>query len=215
MMSFGWPDSAPKRILVSVAVVSFTAGIALAALVATHDAAPVTYADIFDVPVVDLGASGERGVDGFIGSPNMAPGDRMKGTLSLFVDREPPEDTMDLDFRVRPTLRGFPGEHRLDKSLVVTHLSYGADDLLRGEDGGRNLTATLDADGDSRLDLAEIAGGANDLAPPRARLEGGTAFVMEVAFRPDPRATSQSFQGQQLELTFVFRLADATSEDLE
>lgn len=209
-----------KRIMVSTALIGFVLGGGVAAYHAMgEEQLPVTYASLFEDPVVDFGISGDRGVDGFIGGANLAPGDRVSGALRLFTNVAASGDVYDLDLDVHPTLAGATTVHELHRSLEVTRLSYGADDLLSGVDVGRDLARQMDQDPvfgnrDGRLSLYEMNAGANDLPPPRPDADGGSPFVMQLRFVPDASANSKDFRGQTLDVEFVFRLADSLDEDL-
>lgn len=204
------------RILASVAIICFTAGLASAAWLHVDDA-PTTRAGLFAAPVLDLELASDTRVDGFVGNLNLAPGDRVSGTLRVYVEGNAPADLQDLDFDVRLHVAGESEERAtaLAKALFVKRLSYGRDDLLTASDGGRNLTLEIDAnpllgDNDGRLTLDELRAGANDLPPPRTLAEGATGFTIELNL--DERITS--LPEERLRVTFVFRLGDRADADL-
>lgn len=204
-----------RRILASVAIIGFAAGVAVAAWGAVDGQADATHAALFDTKVIDLRLNGPKGIDAFVGGHNMAPGDAARGVLSLSTQEPLQSGLADLDIGVSLALRGGgQGVHRLDDALVVTRLAYGRDDLLSANDGGRNAPAELDRNHDGRLTLPELSQGLRDLPPPLSAAEGGTGFSIEVTFQPRADASAKDFQGQVLDARFVFQLADALAPDI-
>lgn len=201
------------RALFSLAVVA----VAAAVLVVGWNvaSAPTTEAGLFVQPALDLQLSGERGVRGFVGGAALAPGDVVRGTLTVSRSGAvAAADTLDLDLDLRTTLAGrAAGAPRLDDELHLVALRWGGDDLLSSKDGGRDLVREVDrnpvlGDRDGRLSLREAAAGMNDLPAP---LAGGTRF--EVALRFDEDA-GRGVALQRASVDFVFRLGDRMDGDL-
>lgn len=198
-----------RRILGSIALIAFAAGFAGAAWAGLDDAAG-THAGLFGAPVLDLRLEADGGVDGFLPGGNLAPGDRVGGTLRLVGDTAAPREVIDLDFDVH-----LHANADLARQLHLTRLAYGDDDLLSDADGGLNLTREIDAnpilgDGDGRLSLWELRAGANDLPAPGRPADGGTAFLVEIELGRE----IERLQRAPLEVRFVFRLGDALDADL-
>lgn len=203
------------RIVASTVVIVSAAYFASAGWNVVQDQ-PTTYAGVFAAPVVDLELRREGGgsVHGFIGATNAAPGDRFAGALRVIGHNVTDPATYDLDFDLRIDERLPVGGARLDDALVVRVLRYGSDDLLSGADGGRNLTRDIDGNalvgnGDGKLTLGELQMGANDLPPPVGG--EGTRFAIELEFAP---ASSGTFPGSSVRVSFVFRLGDRADADL-
>lgn len=207
---------AKRGIVASIVLIGFAMGIAAAAWFQVDEKEGGTYAAIFGPEIVDLRLDGDGRVNGFVGSPNLAPGDGAAGRLRLYTDKEA-SDTTDLDFDVKVS-GGAASGPRLDRVLFVTQLSYGADDLLSSADGGRNFTTAMDSgaagDRDGRVSVAELVAGANDLPAPRTQAQGGTVYAIQIAFHPDRSESGDNYRGQQIDVQFVFRLADSLDSDL-
>ncbi len=205
-----------KTILPSVAVIAFTLGFAFAAWDHVDDERyGGTYAGLFGPPVMDLRLEGDAGVHAFLSHPNLAPGDRIAGTLRIIADRATVGDVYDLDFDVRLTSDDVTG-HSLDEALEISCLAYGRDDLLSTSDGGRDLVREIDGNpilgnGDGRLSLHELQAGANDLPAPT---EAGTPFVIELLFRPPAGVDPNAYQRLRAGVDFHFHLADTFDSDL-
>lgn len=203
-----------RRILVGIAVIGFVVGGAAAAWRAVESEDRSTYAGLFSSQAIDLRLNGPAGVNGFLGSDNLAPGDRVSGMLRLST-KEPIEPGLaDLDVKVETELRGPHGIHSLDDALVLSRLAYGVDDLLSDRDGGRHATPRLDTNGDGWISVRELTSGIADLPQPAGTANGGTGLSVELTFQPHPEATSDDLAGQDLDVRFIFQLGDALAPDI-
>lgn len=188
-----------------IAILGFLGGLTAAALSDRDERA--THASLFAPREADLILTGDTRVHGFIGSTNLAPGDRISGTLRLATSDTAARDVLDLDLRVR--LEQASAQNELAHALLLHRLSYGRDDLLTANDGGRDLTGELDTNRDGRVSLHELQRGANDLSPPASNSLGGTGFAIELELDP----SLKHLDGPPLSASFHFTLADATSPD--
>lgn len=186
--------------------------LAVALLFAVEAGEPLaaTQAGFFDSPILDLTLDGPRGVNGFVGGPNVAPGDRLAGVLVLHNEGGGSRDLLDLDLDLH--LESLPQRAR---DLHVVELRYDGDDLLTARDGGRDVLAEIDAnpvlgDGDGRLGLRELEAGVNDLPAPRGRADGGSAF--HLALELDPAAREQGVELARFHV--IFALSDRANGDL-
>lgn len=210
-----------RRLFVSVALISFTAGVMAASFPLADEKVAGTRAATIFITSVDLQVETASSTGGFLSNPNFAPGDVTRGSVTLYTQSPDPHELYDLDLDVTHQLSGHrEGALRLQDVLFVTVLRYGSDDLLSTADGGRDLLREIDGnlllgDRDGRLSMTELEAGINDLPPPAPR-PTGTPLTVEVTIGGPgiPRERYHTLSGQTLRITFQWYLAGTQESDL-
>ncbi|HVL47773.1 MAG TPA: fibronectin type III domain-containing protein [Candidatus Thermoplasmatota archaeon] len=207
------PPARGRALLALFAIAAFLAAYATAALLDGPGDAPFAglgassgeTVEFFGAnhATVTLGLDASSRAGGFISAQNLAPGDIVKGRATL--DTSTPLDAAahGFGFRASVSIEGARGADALDAHLLVHRARWGGADILP------TLVSALDADGDARLTLRELAGGVDGLAPPASRAAGGTVLELDLMLDPALGGTGESLAGQTARVTFTFGLTEA------
>lgn len=155
-------------------------------------------ANLFTAGTLDLALSGPSDTNAFIGHDNFAPGDTANGSLVLtnagtISSNDGDGHTVNLDIGVALTQTDADGASTdLSSYITVTTLTYDGADLLAG---------VTDTNGNSRIDLADVAAaGFTGLDDPGA---AGKTLQLGVEFDP---SGGNDLQGDSVNAEFSFTL---------